>query len=85
MFPFQFFSKTPNLLVTLPYFLLKPVSPPSLSDPEMARLLIVIILYALPSPVVPIHNSSTGGNLCVIVSGICVCVCVLQHATGMAK
>uniref|UniRef100_A0A8P4K2S0 Gamma-aminobutyric acid (GABA) B receptor, 1a n=1 Tax=Dicentrarchus labrax TaxID=13489 RepID=A0A8P4K2S0_DICLA len=27
----------------------------------MARLLFLIILYALPSPVVPIHNSSTGG------------------------
>ncbi|KAJ4931061.1 hypothetical protein JOQ06_025360 [Pogonophryne albipinna] len=27
----------------------------------MARLLFVVILYALPSFVVPIHNSSTGG------------------------
>uniref|UniRef100_A0A3Q3FR60 Gamma-aminobutyric acid (GABA) B receptor, 1a n=1 Tax=Labrus bergylta TaxID=56723 RepID=A0A3Q3FR60_9LABR len=27
----------------------------------MARLLFLIVLYALPSPVVPIHNSSTGG------------------------
>ncbi|TMS11323.1 Gamma-aminobutyric acid type B receptor subunit 1 [Larimichthys crocea] len=30
-------------------------------DPEMARLLFLIILYALPSLVVPIHNSSAGG------------------------
>lgn len=38
----------------------------------MARLLFLTLLCALPSLVVPIHNSSAGGNLCV-------CVC-LQYA-----
>ena len=41
----------------------------------MARLLFLIILSALPSLVVPIHNSSAGGNLCVFV---CVCECVCE-------
>lgn len=38
---------------------------PVFSDPDMARLLFLIILYTLPSPAVPIHNSSAGGNLTV--------------------
>uniref|UniRef100_A0AAQ5WZX6 Gamma-aminobutyric acid type B receptor subunit 1 n=1 Tax=Amphiprion ocellaris TaxID=80972 RepID=A0AAQ5WZX6_AMPOC len=37
----------------------------------MARLLSLIILSALPSLVVPIHNSSAGGNLCVSAAGCC--------------
>lgn len=48
--------KTLNFAVTLPHFC------PSLSDPDMARLLFLILLSAFPSPVVPIHNSSAGGN-----------------------
>lgn len=51
----------------------------------MARLLFLIILYALPSLVVPIHNSSAGGNLPVFViayvrDSVCVCCVCLQYA-----
>ena len=62
----------------------------------MARLLLLVILYAIPPLVVPIHNSSAGGNFCVLLTGhmwnsvcvfaVCVCLlCALMDGSKSAK